>query len=61
MNLAEYDCIISDYAMPHLNGINLTEKIRERSDIPVILDTVQGSEEVAESAFTRARMQSKKL
>ena len=52
MNLAEYDCVISDYAMPHLNGINLTEKIREKSDIPIILYTGQGSEEVAESAFS---------
>ena len=46
-----YDCLICDYRMPELNGIELAAKIREQSTIPIILYTGQGSEEVAEKAF----------
>ncbi len=46
-----FDCIISDYRMLTMNGIELAEKLRENSDIPFILYTGQGSEEVAEKAF----------
>jgi len=37
--------------MSRLNGLELARKIRENSDIPIILYTGQGSEEVAEQAF----------
>jgi PAS domain S-box-containing protein len=47
----EYDCIISDYKMPEMDGIQLAIRIREESDVPFILYTGQGSEEVAEAAF----------
>jgi PAS domain S-box-containing protein len=46
-----FDCIISDYKMLSMNGIELAEKLREYSDVPFILYTGQGSEEVAEKAF----------
>ncbi len=46
-----FDCIVSDYEMPSLNGIELARKIREFSDIPIIIYTGRGSEEVAEAAF----------
>jgi len=49
---SNYDCVISDFKMPGMNGIELSEKIRESSSIPIILYTGQGSEEVAESAFS---------
>jgi len=48
----EYDCIVSDYQLPGLDGIELARKIRETSDIPIIIYTGRGSEEVAEAAFT---------
>jgi PAS domain S-box-containing protein len=48
----KYDCIISDYKMPEMTGIELAKKIREKTDIPIILYTGQGSEEVAEAAFS---------
>lgn len=51
-NLESCDCIILDYVMPPLDGIELSEKVREMSDIPIILYTGQGSEEVAEKAFS---------
>lgn len=47
-----YDVIVTDYIMPVLNGIELSRRIREFSEIPIILYTGQGSEEVAEEAFT---------
>jgi len=47
----DYDCIVSDYKMPNMNGIEFAKKVRETSDIPLVLYTGQGSEEVAEAAF----------
>jgi PAS domain S-box-containing protein len=47
----DFDCIISDYKMLYINGIELAQKVREQSTIPFILYTGQGSEEVAEQAF----------
>lgn len=49
--LESYDCIVSDYKMTQMNGIELAQKVREISDIPFILYTGQGSEEVASDAF----------
>ena len=46
-----YDCIVSDYKMPRMNGIQLAQKVREKSDIPFILYTGEGSESVASEAF----------
>ena len=47
-----YDCLVTDFQMPEMNGIELSTKIRENDNIPIILYTGQGSEEVAEAAFT---------
>jgi len=47
-----FDCIVSDYRMPEMTGIELAEKVRQTSSIPFILYTGHGSEEVAERAFT---------
>ena len=34
----QFDLVITDYAMPHMTGIDLAKKLREiRPDIPVIL------------------------
>jgi PAS domain S-box-containing protein len=46
-----YDCIVSDYKMLTMSGIELAQKVRENSNVPFILYTGQGSEEVAQSAF----------
>lgn len=46
-----YDIVVSDYAMPGLNGIVFLEKIRKNSDIPFILFTGKGREEVAMKAL----------
>ena len=46
-----FDCVVSDYKMPGMVGIELARKIRETSQVPIIIYTGQGSEEVAEAAF----------
>jgi len=52
LTMSRYDCIVCDYQMPVFNGIELASKIREQSQIPIILYTGKGSEEVAEQAFS---------
>jgi CheY-like chemotaxis protein len=47
-----FECVVSDYKMPGIDGIELARRIRESSDIPYILYTGHGSEEVAERAFS---------
>ncbi len=48
---SSFDCVVSDYVMPRINGIELAQRLKEISTIPFILYTGQGSEEVAERAF----------
>jgi len=50
---AEYDCIVSDYEMPGQNGIEFLESVRENNpDMPFILFTGKGSEELASDAIS---------
>jgi CheY-like chemotaxis protein len=46
----DFDCIISDYQMEEMDGITLTQKVRAKSDVPIIIYTGRGSEEVEEVA-----------
>jgi len=49
----DVDCIVSDYQMPGQNGLEFFERVRdEDSDIPFVLFTGKGSEEVASEAFS---------
>lgn len=49
---AKIDCIVSDYDMPGLNGIELLERVREaHPELPFVLYTGKGSEEVASDAI----------
>jgi PAS domain S-box-containing protein len=48
-----FDCVISDYDMPSQNGIEFLETVREDyPELPFILYTGKGSEEVASDAFS---------
>jgi PAS domain S-box-containing protein len=47
-----FDCIVIDYKMPGMNGLEFCRKLRgEGVSTPIILYTGQGSEDVAEEAF----------
>lgn len=49
----EFDCIVSDYDMPDQNGLEFLETIRtDYPDIPFILYTAKGSEQVASDAIS---------
>ena len=45
------DCIVSDYVMPDVNGMDLCKWVKSVQDIPFIMYTGRGSEVVAEAAF----------
>ncbi len=48
-----FDCIVSDYDMPGLNGLEVLHHVREENpDLPFILFTGKGSEEIASEAIT---------
>jgi DNA-binding NtrC family response regulator len=46
-----FDCVVSDYAMPEMDGVKLYYEVRKISDIPFILYTGYRNEEIAEKAF----------
>ncbi len=53
MGGAEFDCVVSDYDMREMDGLELLERVREvDSDIPFILFTGKGSEEIASQAIS---------
>ena len=45
-----FQCIITDYKMPTMDGLEFAQKIREKSKIPIILYTALGSDELFEKA-----------
>lgn len=46
------DCILSDYQMPGMNGMELLKRLKEQgTETPFIFLTGQGNEEVAREAF----------
>lgn len=48
----EFDAVITDYDMPVMGGLELLCRIKAlKPDLPVILETGQGNEEVAREAF----------
>jgi PAS domain S-box-containing protein len=47
------DCVVSDYDMPGMNGVELLRTVRERKpDLPFVLYTGKGSEEIASEAIS---------
>ena len=51
LETAAVDCVVSDYDMPGRNGVEFLEAVRERyQDLPFILFTGKGSEEIAAEA-----------
>jgi PAS domain S-box-containing protein len=53
LETSTYDCVISDHDMPGQNGIEFLEGVREEyPDLPFVLYTGKGSEEVASDAIS---------
>jgi PAS domain S-box-containing protein len=51
--VADIDCVVSDYDMPGMNGIELLRTVREeKNDLPFILFTGKGSEVIASDAIS---------
>jgi PAS domain S-box-containing protein len=49
----EFDCVVSDYEMPQMSGLEFLRAVRELDDtMPVIFFTGHGSEEVASEAIS---------
>ncbi len=48
-----YDCLLLDYFMPVNNGLEIVAKIREYSQIPIILYTIQSFEDVSQVIGTK--------
>ncbi len=49
---SRFDCIVSDYRMPNMTGLELCRRLRkEGNTIPFILFTAHWDEELADSAF----------
>jgi PAS domain S-box-containing protein len=46
-----YDCVVSDYMLPGMDGVELARRIRETSTVPFILYADREIVEVAEAAF----------
>jgi len=47
-----YDCILADYMMPGMNGVELATIIKEIKDIPFVLYTGRGSEQTVLDAIS---------
>ncbi len=51
---ADIDCVVCDYEMPEIDGLEFLEKVRETApELPFILFTGRGSEEIASEAISR--------
>lgn len=49
---AAFDCVVSDYQMPRVDGLELLRRVRKRdSDIPFLIVTARGDESLASEAI----------
>jgi PAS domain S-box-containing protein len=51
---SDVDCVVSDYDMPEMSGLEFLDAVRDRHpDLPFILFTGKGNEEIASEAVSR--------
>ncbi|MFB6219088.1 MAG: response regulator, partial [Halobacteriaceae archaeon] len=49
----EFDCVVSDYDMPGMDGLELLDAVSaDHPDLPFVLFTGKGSEEIASEAIS---------
>jgi DNA-binding response OmpR family regulator len=51
LHVSHFDCILSDYKMPSMDGIKFCLTVRNFSKVPFIIYTGQSCEEIASDAF----------
>ncbi|MBD3170979.1 response regulator [Candidatus Bathyarchaeota archaeon] len=51
LDLPSFDCILSDYSMPKMTGIDFAVEVKKNHAIPFILYTGRGSDEVSAEAY----------
>ncbi len=48
----DFDCVVSDFQMPDKDGLELLEEVRDRRpELPYLLNTAEGTEDVASEAI----------
>ena len=47
-----FDCVVTEYRLSHIDGIELAKMVWRTRDTPIIIYTSQGSEEAASEAFS---------
>lgn len=47
-----FDCVVSDYRMPGLNGIELCTEVQTRVDVPFFVFTAASREEISDDGDT---------
>lgn len=53
LQAVDFDCVVSDYQMPEMDGLEFLKAVREdHPNLPFILFTGKGSEEIASEAIT---------
>ncbi len=45
-----FDCVVTDYRMKSMSGIDLVKKVRRISDVPIIVYSIYDEPEIADAA-----------
>ena len=54
----EYECVVTDYRMQDLNGVEFVKIIRATSNVPIIMYTMYDKRKIIDQALYRAQIYS---